>query len=205
MSDLVILVADIQLEKTIQTLLDERRSSLGLGPGVCDIFRHAGNDPGVYRGAGAFLASFTGQYRYALVLLDVAWEGSSGDATEIEQKIQRDLDACGWQGRSEVIALDPELEAWVWADSPHVPRILGMSWAQIKALGEQKDYWAPGEGKPAHPKELLEDVLYRTRQARSAALFCSLARSVGLAACRDSAFLRLRKTLQAWFAAEDTL
>lgn len=201
MKDLVVLVADIQQEKTIQTLLEERRPSLGLGSVTFDIFRHPGHDPGVYRQAGAFLTALTRQYHYALVLLDVAWEGSPGDAAELEQTIQADLDRRGWQGRSEVIALDPELEMWVWANSPHVPMELGMTWNQIKALAEQEGHWTPGAAKPARPKELLEDVLYRTRQRRSSVLFMRLARHVGLTACQDAAFVRLRETLRAWFPA----
>lgn len=183
MKDLVILVADIQQEKAIQTLLEERRPSLGLGPVTLDIFRHSGHDPGVYREAGAFLATFTGQYRYALVLLDIAWEGSPGSAAEIEQTIQTDLDRRGWRNRSVVIALAPELEVWVWANSPHVPTELGMTWEQFRELAEREGYWSPGAVKPAHPKELLEDVLYRTRKRRSSVLFMRLARRVGLAAC----------------------
>jgi hypothetical protein len=42
MKDLVILVADIQQQKTIQTLLEERQPSLGLRPVVFDIFPHSG-------------------------------------------------------------------------------------------------------------------------------------------------------------------
>jgi len=47
----------------------------------------------------------TGQYRYALALLDVAWEGSPGNVAEIEQTVQMDLDRRGWRNRSAVIAL----------------------------------------------------------------------------------------------------
>ncbi len=105
MKDLVVLVADLQQERTIQTLLEERRFSLGLRPVTFDIFRHPGHDPGVYRQAGVFLAMLTGQYRYALALLDVAWEGSPGNVAEIEQTVQMDLDRRGWRNRSAVIAL----------------------------------------------------------------------------------------------------
>lgn len=201
MKDLVILVADIQQEKTIQTLLEERRHSLELGPVTFDIFRHSNHDPGVYRQAGTFLGTFTHQYRYALVLLDVAWEGSPGDVAKIEQVIQADLDRRGWRNQSAVIAIAPELEVWVWANSPHVPRELGMTWEQIKELAEGEGYWAPDASKPARPKELLEDVLYRTRKRRSSALFMRLARHVGLTTCQDAAFVRLRETLRAWFPA----
>lgn len=202
MKDLVILVADIQQDKTVQTLLDERRSALGVESVTFDIFRHSGHDPGVYRQAGAFLAALAHQYRYGLVFLDVAWEGSPDNAVEIEQTIQPDLDRHGWRGRSAVIALDPELEVWIWVNSPHVPNELGMTWQQIKELAEEKGYWSPDAAKPTHPKELLEEVLYRTRRRRSSALFMRLAGSVGLADCQDTAFVRLRETLRAWFPAE---
>jgi hypothetical protein len=202
MKDIVILVADIQQEKTIQTLLEDRRPSLSLRPVTFDIFRHPGRDPGVYRQAGAFLATFINQHRYALVLLDVAWEGGPSNSVEIEQEIQADLDQHGWRGRSLVIALDPELEVWVWADSPHVPAELGMPWEQIKDLGEQKGYWSRGATKPTHPKELLEEVLYRSRKRRSSGLFIRLARRIGLTTCQDTAFVRLRETLQVWFPAQ---
>jgi hypothetical protein len=103
MKDLVILVADIQQEKTIQTLLDARREALGIRPITFDIFRHPNHDPGVYRQAGVFLVAFTGQYHYALALLDVAWEGSPGSVAKIEQTIQTDLDRL--VGRGEVRSL----------------------------------------------------------------------------------------------------
>jgi len=203
MRDLIILTADIQQKKTIQTLLEERQISLGMRPITFDIFRHPNSDPGVYREAGAFLVTFNRQYHHALVLLDVAWQGSSGDATEIEQTIQTDLDRRGWQDRSAVIALDPELEAWVWSNSPHVPEQLGMRWERIKNLAEREGYWTPDAAKPAQPKELLEDVLYRVRKRRSSALFMELARRVSLASCQDAAFVRFREILMTWFPARD--
>jgi hypothetical protein len=201
MKDLVILVADIQQEKTIQTLLRERRRSIKCGAVEFDVFRHHHKDPGVYGEAGAFLTTFTGQYRYALVLLDVAWPGSPGDAAQIETSIQRDLDRRGWRDRSVVNALNPELEAWVWADSPHVPQVLGMTWEQIKKLAEDKGYWSRDATKPTYPKELLEDILYRTRKPRSSALSVGLARQVGLEGCSDNAFMRLCGILREWFPA----
>jgi hypothetical protein len=76
-----------------------------------------------------------------------------------------------------------------------------MTWQQIRELAEQEGYWSPSAAKPTHPKELLEKVLYRTRKRRSSALFMRLARCVGLADCRDPAFVRLRETLRVWFPA----
>ncbi len=201
MKDLIILVADIQQEKTIQTLLQERRHSIRFGAVEFDVFRHHHKDPGVYNEASAFLATFTELYRYALVLLDVAWQGSPGDAAQIEKDVQKDLDDRGWRDRSTVIALDPELEAWVWADSPHVFQVLGMAQEQIMELAQAKCYWSQDAAKPTYPKELLQDVLYRTRKPRSSALFVKLAKLVGLKGCSDKAFVRLCDTLQKWFPA----
>ena len=202
MRDLIVLTADTQQKNTIQTLLKERRQSLGLRQITFDIFRHHNSDPGVYREAGAFLRPFSRQYHYALVLLDVAWSGSPNDATAIQQKVQADLDRCGWRNQSAVIVLNPELEIWIWVDSPHVPAELSMTWEQIREVAEREGYWTPNAAKPSQPKELLEDVLYRTRKRRSSALFMNLARRVSLATCQDAAFVRLRETLRSWFPIE---
>jgi len=199
MKDLIVLVADVQQEKTVQTLLDKRCRSLGIRSVSYDIFRHQTRDPGVYRGAAALLASFTQQYSRAMVLLDVAWDGSPDDAMAIEEAIQKDLDARGWRDRSVVIALDPELEAWVWSDSPHVHQELGLSWTQIREMGQRSEHWPASESKPTRPKELLEDILRATKKRRSSALFIHLAERVGLGACRDRAFMRMRNALREWF------
>ncbi len=202
--DLVVLVADRQQERTIKTLLDERRDSLGIRPLTYDIFSHPNHDPGVYRDAGGFLAVLVRQYRYALVLLDVAWEGSPGNAQQIEKKVQDDLNHNGWEERSAVIVLDPELETWVWSHSSHVPSVLGSNWSSIRELAESEGYWRAEAAKPDRPKELLEAVLRQGRRHRSTALFAKLARKVGLRKCTDPAFVRFRKVLAEWFPASDT-
>lgn len=203
MIDLVVLVADVQQEKTIQTLLSERYRSLGIRQISYDIYVHQTRDPGVYRGSGAFLGTFARQYDRAMVLLDVEWQGSPGDAQAIENTVQADLDSHGWRNCSVVIALDPELEAWVWSHSPHVPQELGLSWSTIREMGESSGYWPAGEAKPSRPKDLLESILRSTRKRRSSALFIRLALRVGLGACQDRAFVRMRAALREWFPSED--
>jgi hypothetical protein len=200
--DLIALVADIQQEKTLATLLDLRCESLHIRKPTFEIFRHAEHDPGVYNKAGDFLNVFVNQFRYALVMLDAAWEGSPASASVIAKKIQTDLNSKGWQNRSEVIVFDPELEIWVWADSPHVPRALGTNWEVIRVLARARAYWHAEASKPHQPKELLQDILEQTNKRRSSALFEQLAKSVGLERCQDAAFLQLRQTLQSWFPLE---
>ena len=104
------------------------------------------------------------------------------------EKIQGDLNRKGWKGRSAVIVIEPELEIWVWSDSPHVSGIVGMDRKKIKVLGNQKGYWQAGEIKPSRPKELLLVVLRRTRKRRTARLYQQLAAKVGLSRCQDRFF-----------------
>lgn len=199
MKDLVVLVADIQQQATMQVLLSHRHSSLNIREPNFDIFRHMQKDPGIYHRGGKFLSVLRAQYRHALVIIDKEWEGGPNNPVTIAQKVQNDLDNNGWRNRSDVVVIDPELEIWVWADSPHVYDLLGMDLISIKSLGEEKAYWPPGQNKPARPKELLEEILRVTGKRRSASLFKKLAGRVGLARCRDQSFTQLKNTLLKWF------
>ena len=202
--DLVVVTADKQQEQTIATLLIERWQSLGIRQLAInvdfDIFSLQ-NDSKVFHEAGRFLSTFARQYNYALVLIDAKWDGSPPSADEIETKIQEDLNRNGWEGRSAVVVLDPELEIWVWSRSPHVPKMFGTTWQTIRNLGRRKGYWRADATKPSHPKELLEAVLRDTRKRRSSALFARLAGQVGLKTCQEKSFCRFRATLQQWFSA----
>ena len=202
--ELVVVTADNQQKRTVATLLLERWRALGIRQlainADSDIYSLQ-NDPGVFHRAGGFLAVFARQYEYALVLIDAEWGGSPLSAEEIEEKIQGDLDRNGWEGRSAVIVIDPELEIWVWSTSSHVPRLFGTDWETIKNLGHRTNYWQKGETKPSRPKELLEEVLRRTKTKRSAALYQQLAGRVSLEACQDDSFCRFREILQGWFPA----
>ncbi len=201
--DLVVLVADGHQEQTVATLLTRRQPSLGIRQISIDIDSdirpHPNRDPGVFHGAGSFLADLAGLYQHALVLIDAEWGVFS--AAEIEEKIQDDLNRSGWKGRSAVVVIDPELEIWVWSTSPHVPSLFGTDWETIKNLGYQTGHWREGETKPSRPKELLVEVLRRTKTKYSAALYRQLAEKVSLRGCQDDSFRRFREILQGWFPA----
>jgi hypothetical protein len=200
--DLVALVADVQQEKTLETLLRERSHSLGMRAITFDIYRHPRQDAGVYHEAADFLAPYRPpQYRHALVLLDWVWDGAPGDVAFLQSTLLARLGQSGWAAEvAQVIVLDPELEAWAWAASPHVPQVLRTQWGDIHALAQAHGFWRVDEAKPHQPKELLEAILARQRRPRSAAIFQELARRIGLAHCQDPAFVLLRQTLQQWFA-----
>lgn len=201
--DLIVLVADGHQEQTVATLLTRRQPSLGIRQISIDIDSdirpHPNRDPGVFHGAGSFLADLAGLYQHALVLIDAEWGVLS--AEEIEEKIQDDLNRNGWKGRSAVVVIDPELEIWVWSASPHVPSLFGTDWETIKNLGYQTGHWQEGETKPSRPKELLVEVLRRTKTKYSAALYRQLAEKVSLRGCQDDSFRRFREILQGWFPA----
>jgi hypothetical protein len=199
MKDLVILVADSQQRRTLEVLLSERYQSLGIRQPEYDVFTHSGHDPGVYREGGRFLSTFRGQYDYALAVLDAEWDGSPGAAGQIARKVQNDLDDYGWRQRSAVIVIQPELEAWVWSESPLVYQRLGLGRNEILRIANERGLWQSGQRKPMKPKALLEEVLRRTGISRSASLFGNLARGVGLTRCEDPAFRQLQEILRQWF------
>ena len=203
--DLIVLVADNQQKRTVATLLTRRQPSLGIRQMTIDvdsdIFPHPEHDPGVFHKAGDFLSAFARQYQHALVLIDAEWREDPLSAGAIEAKIQNDLNRKGWEGRSAVVVINPELETWVWSQSDEVPKLFGTNWETIKDLGHRKNYWKKGEIKPSRPKELLDVVLRHTRKRRSAALYQQLAQKVSLRRCQDGSFSRFREILQAWFPA----
>jgi hypothetical protein len=201
-TDLVALVADSHQERVLRVLLCERRAALGLRPVSFDPpYVHPTHDPGVYREAHRFLMPFRDSHQHALVILDTEFPGSPRSRATIETTIQQALDRAGWQGRSQVIAIEPELEAWVWSDSPHVEHILGLTHEEIRRFADERGWWPQGAGKPYRPKELLGIILRKANKSPSAAVFGQLAARVGLQRCSDPAFAKLRETLRAWFAA----
>lgn len=200
--DVIVLVADVQQEKTLEILLSVRCESLGIRAITFDIFRHPHKDSGVFHGAADFLASYQPPaYTYALVLLDHAWTGAPPTATELQQALKHRLVTRGWDDKNcQVIVAAPELEAWVWSTSPRVAEVLRTSWDDIHVLARQHNYWREGDVKPHQPKELLEAILKQQQRPRSSAIYQELARRVSLAGCQDAAFQLLCTTLREWFA-----
>ena len=47
------------------------------------------------------------------------------DHDQLESLVEKRLQDNGWRDRCAVITLVPELEAWVWSDSPMVDVVLG--------------------------------------------------------------------------------
>jgi hypothetical protein len=195
-NDLIILVADKNMEAAIQGLL-QRHEALGIPPLSAKVFVHPYRDPGVLNEAHEFLAPFTTQYARALVMFDREGSGRQDSAEVLGREVQSRLDGAGWIRRSAVIVLDPELETWVWSDSPHVPVALRLSSKEFESL--RAKYQIKGQAKPSRPKDALEEALFHSKTPRSSSIYYELAKKVTLARCNDQAFLKLKSCLREWF------
>lgn len=123
--DLVLLVADKNMEGALRGLLS-RPQSLGLREISCDLFIHPERDPGCLLRSHLLLQPFVHSHSRALVLFDMDGCGqeSLGRAA-LERQVEARLFGAGWGDRAAAVVIDPELEVWVWNDSPHVAKALG--------------------------------------------------------------------------------
>ena len=202
MKDLVILAADKDMEYALAGLL-RRPLALGIRPISHDVFVHPEHDPGCALRGVTFLSNFARQYRHGLLLFDHEGSGrESGSARHLQESLNADLSGSPWGDRARAIVLDPELEAWVWSDSPHVDRIAGWEQRQpgLRRWLVEQDWIQEPETKPARPKEAFQAALRAARTARSSSLYRKIAESVSLERCTDSSFRELRKTLRVWFS-----
>jgi len=200
--DLAVLVPGKDEEATIGTLLSQRQASLQIREIEYRTLVHPRRDPGCLGEAPQLLETFVRRARQALVVFDHAGCGREAeDVQALESELKRRLSAAGWGDRAEVIVIVPELEAWVWSDSPEVDAVLGWQGAEpsLRDWLKTNGLWEAGASKPSDPKRALEQALRQARVRRSSAIYGALARTVGLERCRDSAFARLRRILQNWF------
>ena len=198
------LVADKNMEMTLRGIL-ARWQSLDIREITFDILPHPEKDPGCLNKSDQFLRIFINQYRYALVLFDREGCGRTDSRDRLETEVEHNLNQVGWRDRSAAIALDPELETWVWTQSPHVAEVLGWRDTQItlRAWLVKQDYLKEETGKPSRPKEAMEAVLEKVKKSRSSALYRQLAEKVGLRGHQEPAFVKLQTTLKKWFPKED--
>lgn len=119
----------------------------------------------------------------------------------LENEVASSLSKSGWGNRASVIIIEPELENWVFSDSPEVDAVFG--WKDknptLRSWLKEKGFLSEGQIKPSRPKEAVEAVLRHVRLPRSSSIYARLAERVGLRRCSDQAFLKLKRCLQLWF------
>ena len=206
MKDLVILAADKDLEFALKGMLS-RPEALGirLVEANTDIFVEPEHDPACALRGVDFLDNLSGQYRYGLLIFD--HEGSGKEATtpqELQKSLNAEFVSSTWGERARAIVLSPELEIWIWSDSPHIDEVVG--WKnrnpKLRPWLIEQDYLQTGEVKPARPKEAFEAALREARKPRSASLYQQIAERVSLRRCTDTGFLELKAILSNWFPPE---
>jgi hypothetical protein len=201
MIDLVCLVADKSIEAAMQGILG-RPKALGIRAIESETIVHPNRDPGCFHQAIWLLVGYRSRATHALVVLDRAWEGApAGTASELEQCLEASLSVSTVTDWARAVVIDPELEAWVFSDSPHTPRALGWSggMAALRSALTAEALWIEGEPKPRDPKAAVEWALRKARVPRSSSIYRELAGKVSLSHCEDRSFIRLRSLLGEWF------
>ena len=200
--DLVILVADRNMEFTVKGLLG-RTQALGIREITYDLYQHPWHDAGCRSNSKEFLRPFVNRYNHALVLLDKEGCGQEEQSrTDIEERIEGDLSVTGWNSRASAIVIDPELEIWVWSDSPQVDNILGWkgNTPTLRNWLREYGYLRAGISKPIDPKKAFKETLRIAQKAHSSALFFALAQKVSIERCTDDAFVKFKTVLRYWFS-----
>jgi len=199
--DLILLVADKCMEASLKGLLS-RFQSLRFRQVTFDLYVHPERDPGCLLRAHNLLRLYASQYDHALVLLDHDGCGKeSEDRSKLESDLEKRLGAVGWEGRAAAIVIAPELENWVWSDSPKVDLALGWE-GKVPPLRDwlrEKNLLEADAVKPAEPKRAVELALRTVRKPLSSAIYFELAQGVSTARCTDPAFAKLRQCLREWF------
>lgn len=199
--DLVVLAADKNIDYGIRGLLT-RPKSLGTRQIDADSLIHPRHDPGCLREAHNVLRPFAKSYDHALVVFDREGSGRETASREtLEAEVEARLAANGWDDRAAVVVIDPELEVWAFAASPHVAQCLGWPPGRgtLRSWLQRRHLWPAGRSKPEHPRAVFELILREVDRPRSSAVYERLGRRVGLRGCTDAAFYKFSTTLANWF------
>ncbi len=199
--NLVILVADKSMQVSLNAII-ERWDNLDIHSISSDTFVHPHHDPGCFNKSHEFLRPFIRQYDYALVMFDRDGSGKEElTREEIEQIVEENLSKSGWKQHSAAIVLDPELEIWIWSDSPHVDHVLGWEGQQpdLRSWLRDRDYLEPDRIKPDRPKEAMQTAIRHVNKSFSSSLHKQIAEKISYQKCNDPAFLKLCAVLRTWF------
>jgi len=214
MNDLLFMVADTNMREALGGFFDRQAVNQIIGCREIDfdvrrdIKVAAGqNDPGLFSRANELLRPFVGAYRHGVLVIDEEWDGSPG-ADAIHTRLDAHLADSGWpppDGLSLVVR--PEVDNWLWYDSPHSAMALGWrSWQELRPALQGVQFLEGESLKPARPKEAAEWALrHGTLKAkRSAALYRKVTARVSIERCVDPAVGVLLNALRQWFPVEVT-
>ncbi len=204
MKDLVVLVADKDIEHALKGLLT-RTKALHFRPVSVEILVHHQHDPACAQRGVEFLSMFSEMYRYGLLMFD--HEGSGREQTphqELQEMLTAEFRRTDWGDRARTIVIAPELEIWVWSNSPHVDAVMGWKGKSppLRQWLLEQGLLQKGESKPSRPKEAFQTALRRSQTPRSSSLFQEIAEKVSLRGCVEPSFREFIRTLRNWFPEE---
>lgn len=188
MRPLLFLVADKNMEFALRGFFEraEWHRSVGCAPldfdTKTDIQVASGqNDPGIHSAGNVLLRPFSGKYAHVVVMIDEQWEGSPG-AQAIRDQVAQHITDAGWPPDAGLpLVLVPEVDTWLWSDSPHTPTALGWSsWQDLRPALCDAGWLTPGEHKPSQPKEAAEWALRNApkRWPRSSRIYAQVTSKV---------------------------
>ncbi len=198
--DLVILVPDKNTQYAIKGAFG-RQSALGVRNFSFEFLVHSGRDGGVRANGEQLLEIARPKYSHALLVLD--FEGSGAEnrsAPDLEQELDIRL-AKIWNNAAKAIVISPEVDVWMWGGDNALRQVL--QWTESYSIRDwlrTSNFNFDDADKPVRPKEALERVCRQLRLPRSASIYEQIAMRISLTKCTDSAFKKVRDTLQSWFS-----
>lgn len=198
--DIFFLLADGGMAEVVKGFLGrEPHRRLGCGQfgfdSDTDIRVAPTKDPGIYGTAHELLRPYQHSHQRAVVIVDADWTGSPG-AAAIREHISERV-AVTWK-EFAVIVIEPELEAWIMSESPHLVGILHCP-KDYRQILQDAGFWQDNTAKPPQPKEALDHLRRKHRVRVFNADFGKLAQAMSVRQCQDPAFNQLRDHLRAWF------
>jgi len=202
LKDLVVLCADRCILAAVEGIL-RRPQALQTRELDCKLLLHPAQDSGCATTGPDLLQSQVRLYQHALILMDWEFSGRAADRVSLERDLETRMSNSGWDDRAAAIVIEPEVEAWVWSTSLHVPASLGWKTeaGDIRTWLRSRGFQFDANEKPRRPKEAMHEVLRFVRKKPTSAIFAELAQEVSLERCSDAAFLKLRDLLRKWFPA----
>ena len=200
--DLVVLAADKNIQQVLGGLL-ERPQALDIRPIQFDVLVHPQHDPACALRGVEFLSNFSEQYRNGLLIFDHEGRGrEERPYLELQEELNGQfVNNSEWGDQARALVLSPELEAWVWSDSPHVDEIAGWSGQQptLRQWLVDRGWIQQTTDKPERPKEAFEAALRQARIPRSSSLYRNIAQAVSVNRCTDATFLEFKRLMREWF------
>lgn len=162
---------------------------------------HPYRDPGIYNASDDFLKPFSDKFDFAMVMLDYKGCGKENKSTdEIARDIREKLDKSGWESRSSVIVINPELENWIWVNESRIQDAI--SWELETGIYEwlhRNNLKRHDVTKPDNPKEAFEAALKLCHTPRSSSIYYQISSRSSYKDCQDVSFRNMISQLKTWF------